>query len=100
MNEDASTRSITLNITQYEGDFGIINIVPSTWLVHESGVALSAAGKARGYLLDPGLLTVHTLKAESATENENRGGGRRGYVEAILTLSVGSPLAHGKFDSA
>ena len=100
VNEDASTRSITLNITQYEGDFGIINIVPSTWLVHESGVALSAAGKARGYLLDPGLLTVHTLKAESATENENRGGGRRGYVEAILTLSVGSQLAHGQFDYA
>jgi hypothetical protein len=99
VNEEAGSRSLTLNISQYEGDFGIINIVPTIW----AGRTSSAAGtivKQRGYLLDPGLITVHTLKAESATENDDLGGGRRGYCDAILSLSVSSPLAHGKFDAA
>lgn len=98
VNEDSTSRSITLNISQYEGDFGIINIVPTLFNARTSGSATISG--TRGYLLDPGLITVHTLKAESATENDDLGGGRRGYADAILTLSVGSPLAHGKFDAA
>ena len=98
VNEDAASRSITLNISQYEGDFGIINIVPSLFNGRTSGS--STINGTRGYLIDPGLITVHTLKAESSYEHDDLGGGRRGYADAILTLSVGSPLAHGKFDAA
>ena len=98
VNEDATSRSITLNISQYEGDFGIINIVPSLFNGRTSGS--STINGTRGYLIDPGLITVHTLTAESSYENDDLGGGRRGYADAILTLSVGSPLAHGKFDAA
>ena len=98
VNEDSTSRSITLNISQYEGDFGVINIVPSLFNGRTTGSA--TINKTRGYLIDPSLVTVHTLKAESATENDDLGGGRRGYCDAIISLSVGSPLAHGKFDAA
>jgi hypothetical protein len=99
VNEEAGSRSLTLSISQYEGDFGIINIVPDLFLGRTSGAG-GTLNSTRGYLLDPGLITVHTLKAESATENDDLGGGRRGFVDFIGTISVGSPLAHGKFDAA
>jgi hypothetical protein len=38
------------------------------------------------------------LKAESATELEDQGGGRRGFVDVICGLACYSPKAHGFFN--
>jgi hypothetical protein len=49
-------------------------------------------------LIDPEYVGIHTLKAESVSELENQGGGRRGYADIICGLAVMSPKAHGFFN--
>ena len=41
---------------------------------------------------------MHSLKAESVTELENQGGGRRGFVDVIAGLACYAPKAHGYFN--
>ena len=51
-----------------------------------------------GLLIDPEYIGVFSLKAQAAHELEDQGGGKRGYVDVILGLSVYSPKAHGYFN--
>ena len=51
-----------------------------------------------GLLIDPEYVGMHSLKAESATELEDQGGGRRGFVDVIAALACYSPVAHGFFN--
>jgi hypothetical protein len=95
VNQDAESRKITLTVNQYEGDFGTVNIVASTFVNRTSGS--STLDSDAGLLVDPEYVGVFTLKAESSTELEDQGGGRRGYVSILAGLSCHSPKAHGYF---
>ena len=94
--QSAESKKITLTVNQYEGDFGVVNCVPSVWVNRTSGSA-TVDGDA-GLLVDPDYVGIFTLKAESSTELEDQGGGRRGYVDVLAGLSCHSPKAHGYFN--
>ena len=94
--QPAESKKITLSVNFYEGDFGNVAIVPSTLLNRTSGS--STIDKDAGLLIDPEYVAIHTLKAESNSELENQGGGRRGFCDVIAGLAVHSPKAHGYFN--
>ena len=95
INQDAESRKITLTVNLYEGDFGNVAIVPSLFVNRTSGSDTLDADA--GLLIDPEYVGMHSLKAESATELEDQGGGRRGFVDVIASLACYSPKAHGYF---
>jgi hypothetical protein len=94
--QPAESKKITMSVSVYEGDFGLVNIVPSVFLNRTSGS--SAIDGDAGLLIDPEYVAVHTLKAESNSELENQGGGRRGFCDVIAGLACHSPKAHGFFN--
>jgi hypothetical protein len=96
INQDAESRKITLTVNLYEGDFGNVAIVPSLFVNRTSGSDTVDADA--GLLIDPEYVGMHSLKAESATELEDQGGGRRGFVDVIASLACYSPKAHGYFN--
>ena len=96
INQDAESRKITLTVNLYEGDFGNVAIVPSLFVNRTSGSDTVDADA--GLLIDPEYVGMHSLKAESATELEDQGGGRRGFVDVIAGLACYSPKAHGYFN--
>ena len=90
----AADKKITLNVRQYDGDFGMVNIVPASLFLDRTSDSATVPGD-RGLLLDTGSYSLFTLKAESNSELEDQGGGRRGFCEVIAALGVDSPKAHG-----
>ena len=96
VNQDAESRKITLSVNVYEGDFGNVFVTPSLFVNRTSGSDTVDADA--GLLVDPEYIGMHSLKAESATELEDQGGGRRGFVDVICGLACYSPKAHGFFN--
>tara|TARA_R100000808_G_scaffold25016_1_gene60489 strand:- start:3093 stop:4058 length:966 start_codon:yes stop_codon:yes gene_type:complete len=96
VNQDAESRKITLTVNLYEGDFGNVSIVASLFVNRTSGSDTVDADA--GLLVDPEYVGMHSLKAESATELEDQGGGRRGFVDVIAGLACYAPKAHGFFN--
>lgn len=94
--QPAESKTITLSVNFYEGDFGNVAVIPSTLLNRTSGSA--SIDSYAGLLIDPEYVAIHTLKAESNSELENQGGGRRGFCDVIAGLAVHSPKAHGFFN--
>ena len=96
VNQEASTKQVTLSVNVYDGDFGLVNIVPSLFNNRTSGS--NTIDDDWGYLIDPDLIGLCVLKAESNTELENQGGGRRGYTDVIAGLACFNPLGFGVFE--
>ena len=71
-------------------------VLASTLLNRTSGDSTVDANA--GLLIDPEYVSVFTLKAESRSELEDQGGGRRGYCDLIAGLACESPKAHGYFN--
>ena len=94
--QPAESKKITLTVNLYEGDFGSVAILPSVFLNRTSGSS-TIDGDA-GLLIDPEYVAIHTLKAESNSELENQGGGRRGFCDVIAGLACHMPKAHGFFN--
>ena len=94
--QPAESKSISLVVNLYEGDFGSVACVPSLFLNRTSGSA--TVDTNAGLLIDPEYIAVNMLKAESSTQLENKGGGRRGFCETIAGLACLSPKAHGKIN--
>ncbi len=94
--QPAESKKITLTVNLYSGDFGDVAIVPSVFLNRTSGSS-TIDGDA-GLLIDPEYVAIHTLKAESNSELENQGGGRRGFCDVIAGLACHMPKAHGFFN--
>jgi hypothetical protein len=94
--QSADDKAITFSVNFYDGDFGTVNIHrPSVFLDRTSGSATVSTGKA--LLVDPSQLSLYMLKAESRSELEDQGGGRRGYCDIIWALGCDAPKAHGFF---
>ena len=94
--QTADSKKITLTVNMYEGDFGNVAIVPSAFVSRTAGAPGTVVADA-GLLVDPEYVGVFTLKAESRTELEDQGGGKRGFVDVIAGLACYSPKAHGVF---
>lgn len=94
--QPAESKKISLTVSVYEGDYGVVNILPSVFVNRTSGSATIDADA--GLLIDPEYVGIHMLKAESTSELENRGGGRRGFADLVAGLACYSPKAHGYFN--
>ena len=94
--QTADSKKITLTVNMYEGDFGNVAIVPSAFVSRAAATPGTVVPTA-GLLVDPDYVGVFTLKAESRTELEDQGGGKRGFVDVIAGLACYSPKAHGVF---
>ena len=93
VNQDATSKQITLAVNVYDSDFGIVKIVngnPSCM------PAVNASTGGVGYVINPKYLGFNTLIPMGATRLENQGGGERGYIDVAGTLVVKHPQAHGK----
>jgi len=90
VNQEATSKQITLSVNLYDSDFGLVKIVngnPSCMPTTNTNV---------GYVLNPKYLGFNTLIPMGATRLENQGGGERGFVDVAGTLCVKHPQAHGK----
>lgn len=90
VNQDATSKQITLSVNMYDSDFGLVKIVngnPSCMPTGSTNV---------GYVLNPKYLGFNTLIPMGATRLENQGGGERGFIDVAGTLCVKHPQAHGK----
>ena len=83
------------SVNVYDGDFGLVNIIPTLFNNRTSGS--NTIDDDWGYLIDPDLIGLMVLKAEGNTELENQGGGRRGYTDVIAGLACFNPLGFGVF---
>jgi hypothetical protein len=90
VNEDAGSKKITLSVSLFDSDFGVVKVV------NANPVCMPAASTNEGYVLDPKYLSCASLIPMGNTRLENQGGGERGFVDCALTLACKSPLAHGK----
>jgi len=90
VNQDATSKTITLSVNLYDSDFGIIKIVngnPSCMPTGSTNV---------GYVLNPKYIGFNALIPMGATRLENQGGGERGFIDVAGTLVCKHPQAHGK----
>jgi len=94
--ENASGKKLTFTCTLYEGDFGIVKMLPASLFVDRTSGS-AALETASALLLDSAGYSIGTLKNEARNELEDQGGGRRGFCEMICTLMVDSPKSHGFF---
>jgi hypothetical protein len=90
INENASSKKITLSVSLFDSDFGIVRVV------NANPKCMPAAATYEGYTLDPKFLSFATLIPMGNTRLENQGAGQRGYVDMVGTLCVKHPQAHGK----
>ena len=90
VNEDATSRRITLSVSLFDTDFGVIK------LVNGNPACMPTSSTNFGYVLDPKYLGIANLLPLESVTLENQGAGDRGYVKTALTLVCKSPQAHGK----
>jgi hypothetical protein len=90
VNQDATSKKITLSVSLFDSDFGLVRIV------NGNPACMPTATTNVGYVLDPKYLGFGTLIPLGSTRLENQGGGERGYVDMAGTLVCRTPQAHGK----
>ena len=90
VNQDATSKQITLSVNMYDSDFGLVKIV------NGNPSCMPTASTNVGYVLNPKYLGFNTLIPMGATRLENQGGGERGFIDVAGTLCVKHPQAHGK----
>jgi hypothetical protein len=92
VNQDATSKQITLSVNLYDSDFGLVKIV------NGNPSCMPTASTNVGYVLNPKYLGFNTLIPMGATRLENQGGGERGFIDVAGTLCVKHPQAHGKIE--
>ena len=90
VNQDATSKTITLSVNLYDSDFGIVKIV------NGNPACMPTATTNVGYVINPKYLGFNTLIPMGATRLENQGGGERGFIDVAGTLVCKHPQAHGK----
>lgn len=90
VNEDATSRKITLSVSLFDTDFGVIK------LVNGNPACMPTASTNVGYVLDPKYLGIANLLPLESVTLENQGAGERGFIKTACTLVCKSPQAHGK----
>ena len=95
--QDASAHRIDLSVDVYNSDFGMITLVPTVFNGRTDGGSLGTTQRMRAYVIDPELVGISTMIPLGAKELADEGGGRRGYVDTVLTLVCKNPKGLGKF---
>ncbi len=98
--QDATSNRIDLNVSVYSGDFADVTVIPDMFngLANAADVStVTTVQKNRGYAINSDLVGISYMIGLRAVELPNLGGGRRGFVDAALTLVVKNPKGLGKF---
>jgi len=85
--QEATSKTITLSVSVYDSDFGMLKIV-------NANPACTLTGT--GYVINPKYLGFNTLIPMGSKRLEDQGGGPRGFVDMTGTLCVKHPGAFGK----
>ncbi len=91
------TGTIDSVVTELNGDFGNLSVMPTLWNAHKNFGGSDAALARRGYVLRTDLLSLHHARMPRVKQLEDRGGGPRFLVDEIIGFRVQSPLALGAF---
>jgi hypothetical protein len=91
VNQDATSKTITLSVKMYDSDFGMVSMVNAN-----PDCMPDQTNKDTGYLVNPEYFGVAELIPMGSVRLEDQGGGPRGYVDCALTLRMNHPQAHGK----
>jgi len=92
INQEATSKTITLSVSLYDSDFGIVKVVNG----NPACMPTQGGSGFVGYVLNPKYLGFASLIPMGSTRLENQGGGERGYVDMTGTLVCKHPGAHGK----
>ena len=97
-NFDGAGKKITNSTTIFEGDFGTIEVVPSSW----AGASADASTRDtdRGYMLDMDKVEIAMHKNPTVERFEDQGGGQRFMVESCCSLRVLNPIGLAQFNAA
>lgn len=93
-NQDAESNKVTKNVLVYEGDFGTIDVITDLFLARDG---TSASQGMRGYVINPDLVELAFADGPSHYDQDDEGGGPRGFYKSWYTLRVKNPLGLGKF---
>jgi len=88
VNEDATKRTVTLNVEVYDSSFGRINIINGNPLCFPTGI--------NGYLLNPAFADVGNLIPLGWEMLPDDGTGKSAYMDVVFGTRVKNPKAHGK----
>jgi hypothetical protein len=84
-------------VTQYNGDFGQVAIVPTLFNAHPNFDGTAALARLRGYLFPTRLIKKSIKRKPRVKPIEDRGGGPRFIVDWVGALWVTNPRGCGKF---
>ncbi len=95
--QPAESRKITLNVEQYEGDFGTLNLVPDLFLGYGASTTQTIRDM-RGYVVAQDLLGIRYVNQPYHVDLPDEGGGPRGGYKVWWGLEC-NPLGLGKFNA-
>lgn len=95
--QENNTRTLSTVVDIIEGDFGVVELVPTQWLLHGGSDNLR---QQSGAILDLDMWEVRYNERPNFHKHEDKGGGPRGLVQAIAGLCCLSPLGQGKIQAA
>lgn len=84
-------------VTQYNGDFGVLNLIPTTFNAHPGFDGTTTINPLRGYVFPTNALKMSVKRLPRAKLLEDRGGGPRFLVDWVGAWWVENPLGCGKF---
>jgi hypothetical protein len=91
------TGTIDSVVTQLNGDFGNLSVLPTLWNAHANFGGSEAANKRRGYVIRTDMASLHHARMPRVKQLEDRGGGPRFLCDEIIGFRVNSPLCFGAF---
>ena len=93
-NGELKDRAFVTAIDLYEGDYGVVEIIPDLFVGATTGGGTPNMKHAA--LVDMEFIELRTHTAPYFRPLPDAGGGPRGVIDAIVSLCVTSPIAHGK----
>jgi len=84
-------------VTQYNGDFGNVNLIPTTFNAHPGFDGTTTLSPLRGYVFPTKALNMSIKRLPRAKMLEDRGGGPRFFIDWVGAWWATNPLALGKF---
>lgn len=84
-------------VTQYNGDFGNVNIIPTLFNAHKNFGGSVTLAPLRGYVFPTRLVKKSIKRKPRVRPIENRGGGERFIVDWVGAVWVTNPKGCGKF---
>jgi len=98
-NSDLSSDTFKSSIDIFSGDFGILNLHPTTFLGGKNSSALSAQAY-KGYVIPMDMVEIRYAKLPEVVDLPNAGGGPARAIQAICGLVVKNPNGFGMFNGA